>query len=127
MAAKRNHEPQDALALGARGIAVSTSGQLSYSLVVDGQPILLTARLGPVLRDEGSLGNEARFVGASQRTIDTTWTNIPGGKRRVVRDHANELTVKFVERRVTRSGRLKLRLSPAGGFAGVLKTTATPR
>jgi alpha-glucosidase len=35
--------------------------------------------------------------------------------------------VKFEERRVTRSGRLKLRLSPAGGFAGVPKTTATPR
>jgi alpha-glucosidase len=82
---------------GRIGISVNTRGQLSYSLVVDGQPILLSARLGLVLRDEGSLGKEARFVGAPQRTIDTTWTGIPGGKRRVVRDHANELTLKLRE------------------------------
>jgi hypothetical protein len=73
MAAKRNHEPQDALALGARGIAVSTSGQLSYSLVVDGQPIILEtgalARRGG-FRCQGRSGEIRGAAGHPERQFE---------------------------------------------------------
>src|ERR1022692_3375574 len=77
-------------------VTVNPSGALSYSVAVDGTPVLNESRLGLRLRDGGVLGADVVMVDASRAESDSTWANLLG-KRRDVRDHHRELTVTLRE------------------------------
>jgi|CZKI01.1.fsa_nt_gi alpha-glucosidase len=79
-------------------VTVNPSGALSYSVAVDGTPVLNESRLGLRLRDGGVLGADVVMVDASRAESDSTWANLLG-KRRDVRDHHRELTVTLREKR----------------------------
>lgn len=77
-------------------MAIRVNGPLTYSVSVDGKPVLAESRLGLKFRDGGTLGANARLVKAERSQADTTWEN-SFGKRRTVRDCHNELRVFFEE------------------------------
>jgi alpha-glucosidase len=72
------------------------NGPLSYSVSVDGNPVLADSRLGLKFKDDVVLGANARLAKVERSSSDTTWEN-KLGKRRRVRDHHNELRAHFVE------------------------------
>ena len=71
-------------------VAVQTEGALTYSVAVDGRPVLRESRLGLQFRDGPALGTEAVLSRAVRRQADASWEN-RFGKRRWVRDRHNEL------------------------------------
>src|SRR5271166_5176409 len=81
---------------GRIAVAVSAAGALSYSVAVDGTPVLNASRLGLKLRAGGVLGADVALVDSSRAESDSMWIN-PLGKRREVRDHHRELTVTLRE------------------------------
>ena len=81
---------------GRIAITVNASGALSYRVSVDGTPILDDSRLGLRLHDGAVLGRNVTLVKAERSEADASWTN-PFGKRRQVRDHHRELTLKLRE------------------------------
>ena len=72
-------------------------GPLSYSVSVDGQPIIEDARLGLKLHDGVALGADVKLTSSANRSEDSTWEN-PLGKRRLVRDQYRELTLLLAEK-----------------------------
>ena len=82
---------------GRIAVTVNTLGSLSYSVTVDGTPVLNESRLGLRLRAGGVLGSNVEMLSAPATQSDTTWIN-PLGKRREVRDNHNELAVTLREK-----------------------------
>ena len=78
-------------------VSVNAQGPLSYSVSVDGRPVLGTSRLGLRFRDGVELGRNVDLVKSVRDSTDTTWEN-PFGKRRHVRDQHNELRLVLRER-----------------------------
>lgn len=78
-------------------ITIKSNGILTYSVTVDGRPVLNESRLGLRLRDGTEFGREVELLRTSFCSVDTTWDN-PNGKRRLVRDKHNELRCTFAER-----------------------------
>ncbi|MGE3244521.1 MAG: glycoside hydrolase family 97 N-terminal domain-containing protein, partial [Pirellulales bacterium] len=78
-------------------VAIDADGPLTYSVSVDGQPIIVDARLGLRLREGTTLGNDVGLSSSSTRSEDSTWEN-PLGKRRVVQNQFRELTLLLNER-----------------------------
>ena len=72
------------------------NGPLTYSVSVDGKPVLSESRLGLKFRDGLTLGANAQLVKVQRSESNTTWEN-KLGKRRIVRDHHHELRASFVE------------------------------
>lgn len=66
------------------------NGPLTYSVTVDGKPLLTDSRLGLKFRGGLLLGSNARLTKIERGSSDTTWEN-KFGTRRLVRDHHNEL------------------------------------
>jgi alpha-glucosidase len=62
---------------------------------MDQRPLLESSRLGLDLRGGLVLGAAVEILDAQRRRVDVVWQNIPGGKRRLVRNHANELTLRL--------------------------------
>jgi alpha-glucosidase len=81
---------------GAIEMTINADGALTYSVAVDGQAVLGNSRLGLKFRDGLVLGSDTRLVRMEREQVDTTWEN-RFGKRRMVRDHHNELRVFLVE------------------------------
>lgn len=81
---------------GAIELTLHGNGRLSYSVSVDGKPVLAESRLGLRFKDGVTLGADARLAKVERSTSDTTWEN-KWGKRRTVRDRHNELRAFFVE------------------------------
>ncbi len=79
---------------GAVVLTVSTDGPLAYSLTVDRKPVVLRSAIELDLAGNLKLGAEAHFVGEKHRSVDTTWTNNFGNSREV-RDHFNEVEMRF--------------------------------
>ena len=77
-------------------LTLRDSGPLTYSVTVDAKPVLVNSRLGLRFQDGVTLGADARLSKVERRSSDSTWEN-DFGKRRVVRDHYNELRAWFVE------------------------------
>ena len=73
------------------------NGPLTYSVSVDGKPVLAASRLGLKFKDGVTLGADARLVKVERSRVDTSWEN-QLGKRRTVHDCHNELRVFFVEK-----------------------------
>jgi alpha-glucosidase len=76
---------------------IDVDGPLTYSVAVDGQPIIQDARLGLKLHEGTTLGADVELASSSSRSEDSTWEN-PLGKRRIVRNQYRELTILLRER-----------------------------
>src|ERR1039457_2782249 len=78
---------------------IEAQGALAYSVEIDGQCVVKESRLGlRFSRPAGeTLGADTALIHADRRSQDHTWEN-RFGKRRQVRDHYNELCLKFSER-----------------------------
>ncbi|HVV74136.1 MAG TPA: glycoside hydrolase family 97 protein [Verrucomicrobiae bacterium] len=72
------------------------NGPLAYSVSVDGQELLARSQLGLRFKDGVELGANSRLAKVQRATSDTTWENLLG-KRRLVRNHYNEVRAKLVE------------------------------
>jgi alpha-glucosidase len=83
--------PDGTIAMRIRG-----NGPLTYSVDVDGQAVLGESRLGLKFKDGVVLGANSRFIRVEREACDVTWENRLG-KRRIVRDHHNELRIFLVE------------------------------
>jgi hypothetical protein len=95
------------------------SRPLTYSVAVDGRPVLSESRLGLKFKDGQTLGANARLLKVERREANTTWEN-KLGKRRVVSDHHQELHAKFLEQ-TGRSFEIVVRVFNDGlGFRYVL-------
>lgn len=77
-------------------MTIRGNGPLTYSVSVDGKPVLAASRLGLKFKDGVTLGADARLVKVERSRVDTSWEN-RFGKRRAVRDCHNELRASFVE------------------------------
>jgi alpha-glucosidase len=71
-------------------VAVTAGGSLTYSVRVDGQPIIGESKLGLQFRDGADLGRDVQLLKSERSSADTTWEN-RWGKRSKVRDRHNEL------------------------------------
>ncbi len=82
-------------------ISVSVEGdgdsRVLYSVSRKGKPILAPSRLGFLLTDSYAMVRDFRFVDAVQASGDDTWEQ-PWGERRFVRNHYNELLVRFQQK-----------------------------
>jgi alpha-glucosidase len=78
-------------------VTLQVKGPLTYSVTVDGNPVITDARLGLKLREGTTFGNDVELASSSARSEDSTWEN-PLGKRRVVRNNYRELTALLKER-----------------------------
>ncbi len=77
-------------------VQVQTSGALTYTVTVDGQPLINASRLGLALRPGLQLGQQVECRQATGQRVDNSWEN-PWGKRRHVRDRYTELRLSLVE------------------------------
>ena len=79
-------------------VTVDTNGESRafYRVELDGKPLITDSRLGVLLADQDKLDRRLKIVGAERAAADSTWEQ-PWGERRFVRDHHNQLTVRFEE------------------------------
>ena len=77
-------------------MAIRANGPLTYSVSIDGKPLLAESRLGLKFRDGMTLGASVRLVKVERSSSNTTWEN-KIGKRRTVHDLHNELRASFIE------------------------------
>ncbi|HEY5913690.1 MAG TPA: glycoside hydrolase family 97 N-terminal domain-containing protein, partial [Verrucomicrobiae bacterium] len=104
---------------GAIEFILRESRPLTYSVSVDGRPVLSESRLGLKFKDGQTLGANARLVKVERREANTTWEN-KLGKRRVVSGHHQELRAQFLEQS-GRSFRIVVRVFNDGlGFRYIL-------
>src|SRR5262245_10835106 len=71
-------------------------GHATYTLVRNGRTILLPSRLGIAFRGAPALDDSLKIAGSTRDSADQTWAQ-PWGEVSKVRDHHNELRVKFAE------------------------------
>jgi alpha-glucosidase len=76
--------------------SIQANGPLTYSVSVDGTPILSDSKLGLKFQDGTTLGTYALLVNTEREASDTTRVDRLG-KRLVVRDHHNEMRVSLGE------------------------------
>jgi alpha-glucosidase len=77
-------------------MTIHSGRRLTYSISVDGKPVLSNSKLGLKFKDGAVLGASARLAKVQRGQSDSTWEN-KTGKRRIVRDCHNEMQVSFVE------------------------------
>ena len=96
---------QEALTSGRRSVkspdgtiefSIQANGPLTYSVSVDGKPILTNSKLGLRFEDGMTLGANALLVKVEREESDTTRVDRLG-KRREVRDRHNELRMFLAE------------------------------
>lgn len=67
-----------------------------YTVAVDGKPLMTESRLGFLMANQDKLERRLAIVSAERGSNDTRWEQ-PWGERRFVRDHHNQMTVRFEE------------------------------
>ena len=77
-------------------VDVNGEGRPFYRVAKGGEPVLIDSRLGFLLADQDKLERRLAVIGATRASHDETWEQ-PWGEQRFVRDHHNELTVRFEE------------------------------
>ncbi|MBX7502308.1 glycoside hydrolase family 97 protein [Qipengyuania sp. YG27] len=77
-------------------VDVNGEGRPFYRVDKRGEAVLTESRLGFLLTDQDKLERRLKVVGAKRESHDETWEQ-PWGEQRYVRDHHNELTVRFEE------------------------------
>jgi alpha-glucosidase len=68
--------------------------RIRYTVTRRGKPLIQPSLLGFILTDSYNMVRGFAFQGAETTSSDTTWEQ-PWGERRYVRDHYNELLVRF--------------------------------
>lgn len=74
--------------------AGTRKGKPVYQVSFKGKLLLRPSHLGFVLADAPSLAEGLAVAGSASRTYDQTWTQ-PWGEAREIREHYNELTVRY--------------------------------
>lgn len=77
-------------------VDVNGEGRPFYRIDLDGAAVLTESRLGFLLADQDKLERRLAVIAAEASSHDETWEQ-PWGERRFVRDHHNQLTVRFEE------------------------------
>jgi alpha-glucosidase len=72
-------------------------GHALYSVTRKGKPVLAASRLGFLLSDSYAMVRDFGFVDSTKASGDDTWEQ-PWGERRFVRNHYNELLVRFQQK-----------------------------
>lgn len=75
-------------------VAIDGDGRINYTVAKSGKPIIASSKLGFILADAYALVRGFTFIDAEATRADSTWEQ-PWGERRFVRDHHNELLVRF--------------------------------
>jgi alpha-glucosidase len=75
-------------------LTVYTDGSLAYGLTVDRKPVVSRSAIELDLADDLKLGVDAHFAKETHRSVDSDWTNNYGNNR-TVRDHFNEIELRF--------------------------------
>ena len=73
--------------------ALDARGGMSYTLLADGEELLLPSALGFESR-EAVLDSGFRIRGVERRTIDEQWSQ-PWGENKQMRNHCNEMAVRL--------------------------------
>ena len=83
---------------GTLSVAVNVNGEGRpyYTVARQGQPVIAESRLGFLMADEDKLERRLVIEGVERSSHDETWEQ-PWGERRYVRDHHEEMTVRFRE------------------------------
>ncbi|MEZ5955233.1 MAG: glycoside hydrolase family 97 protein [Hyphomonas sp.] len=82
---------------GALVVTLSDSaGHPTWSATYSGEQILKPARLGLRFLEAGNLDDGLVIIGAETRSVDTPWEQ-PWGEQRLMREHYNELLVRFAD------------------------------
>lgn len=101
---------------GGLQLEVSDDGGPSYRLLFDGREVISRSSLGLVLEAQGTMGEGFILDKSATASRDESWEQ-PWGERRIVRDHHNELSVKFVSASSKRKFAVRFRLFDDGlGF-----------
>ena len=87
------HSPNGEIAVT---IAVDGEGRPYYAIEFQGDDLILPSRLGFLLADQDKLERRLSIISATRSSNDTTWEQ-PWGQRQLVRDHHNQLMVRFEE------------------------------
>ncbi len=92
-------------------------GHAIYSISRKGKPLIAASRLGFLLSDSYAMVRDFAFVDAAKSSGDDIWEQ-PWGERRFVRNHYNELLVRFQQKsRLKRMMAVRVRLFDDGvGF-----------
>lgn len=77
-------------------VDVTGEGRPHYSVTLDGEAVLTQSALGFLLTDQDKLDRRLTIISAEVSSADNTWEQ-PWGERQFVRDHHNQLTVRFEE------------------------------
>lgn len=77
-------------------VDVDGEGRPFYRVDRNGEAVLTDSRLGFLLTDQDKLERRLQIAGSTQASHDETWEQ-PWGEQRFVRDHHEELTVRFQE------------------------------
>ncbi len=77
-------------------IVISDTNGLHYQIRMDGKPVLVDSHLGMTFENGLEIGDKPEIEGEEVNSHDSTWTN-PFGKRKLIRDHYNELHLKIQE------------------------------
>jgi alpha-glucosidase len=72
-------------------------GHALYSVTRKGKPLIAASRLGFLLSDSYAMVRDFAFVDSATASGDDTWEQ-PWGERRFVRNHYNELFVRFAQK-----------------------------
>jgi alpha-glucosidase len=75
-------------------VAVDGEGHVLYSISRKGKLLIGASRLGFILTDSQNMVRGFKAVGSETASADSQWEQ-PWGERRFVRDHHNELLVRF--------------------------------
>ncbi|WP_370191307.1 glycoside hydrolase family 97 protein [Qipengyuania sp.] len=77
-------------------VDVNGEGRPFYRVEKRGEAVITESRLGFLLTNQDKLERRLKVTGATRASHDETWEQ-PWGEQRYVRDHHNELTVRFEE------------------------------
>jgi alpha-glucosidase len=78
-------------------IEINNEGRPGYTVARLGKPVIAESRLGFLLTDAPKLERNFTLALTNTRSFDETWEQ-PWGERRYVRNHFNELRVRFAEK-----------------------------
>ena len=90
----RVSSPGDVLAVT---IEINNEGRPGYTVARLGKPVIAESRLGFLLTDAPKLERNFALATTSTRSVDETWEQ-PWGEWRYIRNHYNELRVRFTEK-----------------------------
>lgn len=78
-------------------LELDNDGRPSYSLSRNGKTVIATSRLGFILADAPKLDRNFGLASQSSRSVDESWDQ-PWGEWKTIRNHFNELRVRFTEK-----------------------------